>query len=111
MADEEIKNIFEFPYRKNSMPSLDQPSSRADFNKQLNTNKNQGPNINLKLPRRTYGSSKEKQYYNDKIKTKQKSEVKIINLIYFKISYVKIGPFIRIVILRILALLPMEKRS
>lgn len=71
--DEEFKNIFEIKGNSKSTPF--QMSSRPDNNKQQNFNKNEGPNINLKLPRRTYGSSKEKQYYYDKIKTKQKSEV------------------------------------
>ena len=73
--DEEFKNIFEISLRGNSKSMPFPKSSRPDNNKQLNFNKNEGPNINLKLPRRTYGSSKEKQYFYDKIKTKQKSEV------------------------------------
>ncbi len=36
---------------------------------------NEGPNINIKLPRKSYSSKEEKCYFYNKIKTKQKTEV------------------------------------
>jgi hypothetical protein len=34
-----------------------------------------GPNINIKVPRKSYSSHEEKKYFFNKIKTKQKTEV------------------------------------
>jgi hypothetical protein len=49
--------------------------SRVDP-KRFNLEQGEGPNINLKLPRRSYGSNEEKKYFFNKIKTKQKTEVR-----------------------------------
>lgn len=35
----------------------------------------EGPNINLKMPRRSYSSHEEKKYFFNKIQTKKKTEV------------------------------------
>ena len=37
----------------------------------------EGPNINLKLPKRSYSSKEEKNYFYNKIKSKQKTEVNV----------------------------------
>lgn len=40
-----------------------------------------GPNINIKVPRKSYSSHEEKKYFFNKIKIKQKTEVKFFNLV------------------------------
>lgn len=69
-----------------------------------------GPNINIKLPKKKYSSNDEKNYFLNKYKIKQKTEVnKIIYLIF--LSCVKIGSSITTAILEILALLHMEIKN
>jgi hypothetical protein len=38
----------------------------------------EGPNVNIKLPKRSYSSKEEKRYFYNKIKTKQKTEVLLL---------------------------------
>jgi hypothetical protein len=50
--------------------------TRADPRKlKIEPAEKEGPNINIKQPRRSYGSYEEKNYFFNKIKSKQKTEV------------------------------------
>lgn len=65
-----------------------------------------GPNINIKIPRKSYSTYEEKKYFFNKIKTKQKTEV-----ILFLLSYAKIGPCTLTVISKIIVPSLMGKGS
>jgi hypothetical protein len=36
-----------------------------------------GPNVNIKVPKKTYYSYKEREHFNEKLKVKQKTEVRL----------------------------------
>jgi hypothetical protein len=63
-----------------------------------------GPNINIKMPKKSYSSNKEKNLFFNKIKTKKKTEV----IYFYNFSYAKIGPFTMRAISKIIAHLHME---
>lgn len=71
--DEETIPDEEF-FNQNNNPEI---KKRSWPNEKGNISFKEGPNINIKLPRRSYSSKEEKCYFYNKIKIKQKTEVEL----------------------------------
>jgi hypothetical protein len=83
VPDEEFRdNYFKSTDKKNSWPKEKVQS--------------EGPNVNIKLPKRSYSNSEERKYFFNKIKIKQKTEVNV----FLNFSFAKTGNFMEIASLR-----------
>lgn len=75
VADEEFAKLNMYKIRREKLPSWPNTKVPNADPRRLNLLTNEGPNINLKLPRRSYSSSEEKDYFFNKIRTKKKTEL------------------------------------
>lgn len=73
IPDEEFQEKFKNNTRGNLKSWPNNIDLRADPSK-IKVD-SEGPNINIKIPRKSYSSHEEKKYFFNKIKTKQKTEV------------------------------------
>jgi hypothetical protein len=75
IPDEEFQKTYGNNFRDKILSWPNNKDTRSDPTK-IKMKEVVGPNINIKMPKRSYSSNEEKNYFLNKIKSKKKTEVK-----------------------------------